>query len=144
MSGIITDNVGRASGLKKAPTVATGRTLISTQTVALAAEAALIAVTAGIDSTYNIYEWILTEVETSVDNIKSYMRCYTGSASEETGSIYSYHYNITAADGTGYGEFMRMALRQGWKLLVLTELVRVKSMRYGSRSTIRLGRRTIK
>jgi len=80
-----------------------GRTLISTQTVALAAEAALIAVTAGIDSTYNIYEWILTEVETSVDNIKSYMRCYTGSASEETGSIYSYHYNITAADGTGYG-----------------------------------------
>ena len=80
-----------------------GRTLISTQTVALAANAALIAVTTGIDSTYNIYEWILTEVETSVDNIKSYMRCYTGSASEETGSIYSYHYDITAADGTAYG-----------------------------------------
>tara|TARA_R110002020_G_scaffold142770_4_gene314983 strand:+ start:1359 stop:1991 length:633 start_codon:yes stop_codon:yes gene_type:complete len=79
-----------------------GRTLISTQTVALGDTASSISVTSGIDSTYNVYEWVFTEIETSVNNVKCHIQCYTGSASLETGSIYTFHYNVASGDGSGY------------------------------------------
>ena len=79
-----------------------GRTLISTQTVALGDSATSISVTSGIDSTYNVYEWVLTEIETSVDNLKCHIQCYTGSASLESGSIYTFHYNVASGAGSGY------------------------------------------
>ena len=83
MSGIIADNVGRNSGLLKAPSAGGTWTKISSVT---ASSSATVDFTSGIDSTYNVYCFRFYNIHPETDN-----KTFSFNFSSDGGS----NYNVT-------------------------------------------------
>ena len=82
MSGITTDNVGRSSGLVKAVAAAGGAwNYISTTTGSSASSVTI----TGLDSTYDLYMYIIT-LDGDTDGIQHYMRTEVGGSIISTSS----------------------------------------------------------
>ena len=97
MSGIITDNVGRSSGLMKAADAGGAHTLVSTFTAPDSTTQS--AVFALNNSTYTNYRFLFWEVETHTGSCHMTMELGTASDTWETATVY-----------TCVGYFMRQGL----------------------------------
>lgn len=121
MSGIIANNVGRHTGLMKAPSGGGAWTLIQTQT---ASGDSSISFTSGLDSTYDSYCFKFINIHPSGDNANFEVNFSSDGGSnynvtKTTTHFRAYHTENDSGTGLGYRTGDDLAQATGYQTLVL-------------------------